>query len=284
MKRIFIDGAHGTVGRHLKGQLHASGLGVKLIEIAEDFRKDERARAKAMSDADLVVVCVPDSAASDAVALIRRVNPFARILDTSAAHRTDPAWLYGLAEISSSEALRSAPYVANPGCFATGCILLGLAIRGGDRDPRAVFHGVTGYSAAGNNGHRYAMPMLTQFGTSHRHLPEIQKYAGVVPVLTTMVGPWEQGMLVQTHINQGLNETMERLVMLYQHHPDIEICQAAQGIHKLDVTACNGTNKVKILVAGQPAGGVSLACCFDNLGKGSAGAALVNIKEMLKIG
>ncbi|WP_087863958.1 N-acetyl-gamma-glutamyl-phosphate reductase [Comamonas thiooxydans] len=282
MTRIFIDGSHGTVGRNLTAQLRAADLGAELLTLENDLRKDEAARAEAMREADIVVICVPDDAARDAVQLAQRVNPSVRLLDASATHRCDPNWIYGLSEIRRQGDLRNAQLVANPGCFATGCILLGLAIRGGYRPLKAVFHGVTGYTAAGNKGEHLVVPTLAQFGKSHRHLPEIARYGGVKPVLTTMVGPWPQGMLIQTHIEQGVDETLTRLGMLYSNSRSVDIVQAGNGVHRLEVGQHNGTNRVSIMVAGQPAGGVSLACCYDNLGKGSAGAALQNLKEMME--
>lgn len=285
MSTVFVDGAYGTVGRALAPHLQAllaDGLISKVIRLDEQDRKNVDVRKEAMRAADIVVTCVPDGAAAEAVAMVSDVNPQARVLDASAAHRCEADWLYGLDELRKPEDYRNARFVANPGCFATGCILLGLMVRaGGMRAPHVAFQGATGTSAAGNRAEAYTTPMLTQFGSFHRHLPEIRLFGGVQPALTTMVGPWERGMLVQTTIEQGLDETIERLHQFYDAFPHISILVAERGANKLDVTSCNGTNDVKIMVAGQPYGGISLACVFDNLGKGSAGAAAQNLRRML---
>ena len=126
MTTLFIDGFHGTVGMALQphlADLLAEGLVSRVIVLDKQAARDEQRRAEVMREADVVVFCVPDEVAPSAVALAQAVNPKARLLDASAAYRCDPDWLYGLQELSHPD-FRNAPRVANPGCFATGCILL----------------------------------------------------------------------------------------------------------------------------------------------------------------
>ena len=80
-----------------------------------------------MRDVDLVVLCLPDAAAREAVAIADELQGDApKIIDASTAHRVAPGWVYGFAELTPDQpdAIRSANRVANPGCYPTGAIAL----------------------------------------------------------------------------------------------------------------------------------------------------------------
>lgn len=278
MLKLFVDGAAGTVGMALQPhlqQLTSEGL-VELITLEDAVRKDLAARREAMRQADLVVLCLPDSEAAAAVALIEASNPDARILDASATHRCHDDWVYGLPEVTSIEAIRAARRVANPGCFATACILAGKPLVA----EHLVFHGITGYSAGGRKAQPEGTPRLVQFGRPHRHLPEIERLTGAVPVLTTTVGPWLQGMMVQTFVARDERWVLRAYREAYREFDDIQVVHSEEVDHRVDPQACNGTNRAMIVVAGQRTGGAVVAVVLDNLGKGSAGAAAVNIRLM----
>lgn len=282
--RLFVDGAAGTVGSALQPYLdgmEAEGL-IELIRLPESMRKDAAYRRFAMRNADVVVVCLPDADAGEAVALIERYNPRARILDASAMHRCHPDWVYGLPEVTSATAIAEAQKVANPGCFATACILGGKPLVDAFGLVQLVFQGMTGYSAAGRKGSADGTPRLVQFGKAHRHLPEIARYTGApAPVLTTIVGPWKQGMLVQTFLDQPEDVVLRVYEAAYAGHQEVRVERAESSDYRVNPKACNGGNEVVICVAGQPHGGSSVAVVLDNLGKGSAGAAASNLRLML---
>ena len=67
--RIFIDGAAGTTGLEIRQRLEGRG-DLSLITLSEAERKDEGARKPALNDADLVILCLPDDAARQAVAFL----------------------------------------------------------------------------------------------------------------------------------------------------------------------------------------------------------------------
>jgi len=283
MRKVFVDGAAGTVGSALQPYLdkaQAEGL-IQLIGLPEGVRKAQSARQDAMCKADLVVLCLPDNEAGEAIALLESVNPGARVLDASAAHRCQPEWVYGLPEVSTPQAIATAQKVANPGCFATACILAGKPLVDAFGVSQLSFQGITGYSAGGRKAHAEGMPLLAQFGKAHRHLPEIARYTNASPVLTTMVGPWRQGMLVQSYVDQDEVDVFWAYQNAYQGLNGIFIRQAFADSGRVDPQSCNGTNNVLISVAGQPNGGTSVAVVLDNLGKGSAGAAAANLSFML---
>lgn len=281
MLKVFVDGAAGTVGAalmpHLE-QLQAEGI-LKIITIEEALRKEVSAREEAFILSDLVVLCLPDAEAGAAVALVEAVNPGARILDASATHRCREDWVYGFPEVTSARAITAARRVANPGCFASACILAGKPLVDAFGVSHLQYQGITGYSAGGRKAKPDDMPRLVQFGREHRHLPEIARYTGAVPVLTTTVGPWKQGMMVQTFVPFAEDLVLQAFETAYEGIQGFQVTGAQALNYRVDPQACNGTNEVLVCVAGQP-GGTSVAVVLDNLGKGSAGAAAANIRLM----
>lgn len=284
MVKVFVDGAAGTVGSALQpylNQMSAEGW-LEQIQLPEAQRKEAQCRDDAYALADFVVLCLHDDDARAAAIRVAQVNPAARILDASAAHRRESGWVYGLPEIGQGAAIANAHRVANPGCFATACILAARPIARKLSSIKMAFQGVTGYSAAGKKGADMAAPMLVQFGKAHRHLPEIARYAGISPVLTTMIGPWERGMLVQTYVPYSAMGIHKLLADFYAGTA-VRVVYDDELDYRVDPQACNGTNEVVICVSGQAVGGCSIAVVLDNLGKGAAGAAADNLRLMMGV-
>jgi len=295
MTKVYVDGAYGTVAIELKGhllRLCENGVISEIIEIPYEKSKDVNYRLSAMNSADVVILCLPEDQAELAVQMVERVNPHTRIIDASTRYRTDPAWVYGLPELERAMPCvnKNADRVANPGCFATGCVLLARAVAyampflGKEEPyPKVNFFGLAGYSAAGKHATKKDhYPQLTQMGQSHKHLPEIARYGLVDPSLTAMIGDWERGMLVQTTVDiEDTYRLCAILERLYSHHQNISVELAPDDCSKLSVKSCNFTNNVKILVTPQPNKTTTLAIAYDNLGKGSAGAVAQNLKIML---
>lgn len=295
MTKVYVDGAYGTVSTELKGhllRLCENGVISEIIEVPYEQSKDVDYRLSAMNAADVVILCLPEDQTELAVQMVERVNPHARIIDASTRYRTDPAWVYGLPELERAMpcVIKNADRVANPGCFATGCVLLARAVAYAmpflgkeELYPKVNFFGLAGYSAAGKHATKKDhYPQLTQMGQSHKHLPEIARYGLVDPSLTTMIGDWERGMLVQTTVDiKDTNRLCAILETLYAHNPTISIRLAPDDCSKLSAKACNFTNNIKILVTPQFNRTTTLAIAYDNLGKGSAGAVAQNLEIML---
>ena len=123
MKKVFIDGEAGTTGLRIHKRL-SDRNDIKLLTIKPELRKNPAERAKLLNEADVAFLCLPDSAAVEAVALVE--NPDTVIIDASTAHRTSPGWAYGFPELSEEhfEAIRKSKRIAVPGCHAAGFIAL----------------------------------------------------------------------------------------------------------------------------------------------------------------
>ena len=90
----------------------------------EARRKDAAARREALNAADFAILCLPDDAAREAVALIDPASRV-RVIDASSAHRVAPGWVYGFPEVVGREAVAQRHAgVAIPGCYSTGFIAL----------------------------------------------------------------------------------------------------------------------------------------------------------------
>jgi N-acetyl-gamma-glutamyl-phosphate reductase len=314
--RIFIDGEAGTTGLQIRKRLR-DRADLTLITIDPALRKDPAARAGALNGADAVILCLPDAAAVEAMALIER--PAVRVVDASTAHRVASGWTYGFAELGGGqrEAIRRSARVANPGCFATGAIaLLRPLVKSGLLPPDfpITINAVSGYSGGGKGliaEFEAAPPAGTAdafriYGLTlaHKHLPEIQTHAGLShpPVFAPAVGRFAQGMIVQVPLPlwalpgsprpADLRDALaaaydgERFVAVGAEAETAALQQAGSGaggyVADLDPESLNGTNRMRLLVFGSADRQQALlVAVLDNLGKGASGAAVQNLNLML---
>ena len=142
---VFIDGEAGTTGLQIRSRLDGR-RDIEVLSIDPERRKDSAARAELLNGADLVVLCLPDDAAREAVSLI--TNPAVKVVDASSAHRTAAGWTYGFPEMSGQRRkVAVAQRVSNPGCWPTGFIALMRPLVEAGLVPKAwpaSVHGVTG--------------------------------------------------------------------------------------------------------------------------------------------
>ena len=217
-KTVFIDGEAGTTGLQIRERL-AGETAIRVLSIAADMRKDTNARRALMAEADLVVLCLPDDAAKNAVVLAGELGAEApKIVDASTAHRVAPDWVYGFAELNKDQAnaIRSAKLVANPGCYPTGAIaLLNPLVKAGfiPADFPVTVNAVSGYSGGGKAMIETYEPVRTApnfelyaLGLEHKHVPELMAYTGLTrrPIFVPSVGNFRQGMLVSIPLHLDL--------------------------------------------------------------------------------
>ena len=300
---VFIDGEAGTTGLEIRERLAAlPSISVKSID--PERRKDRAARADMMRDVDLTVLCLPDDAAREAVALADALGADApKIIDASTAHRVAPGWVYGFAEMapSQADAIRGATLVANPGCYPTGGIaLIRPLVEAGimPADYPITINAVSGYSGGGRSMiESYEAGTAPSFelyglGLEHKHVPELQKYSGLTrrPIFVPSVGNYHKGMLVSVPLhldtltgNPSVADIEAVLADYYKTAELVGVVTGAAGkIARLETEALNDTDRLELFVFGKPElNQAVLVARLDNLGKGAAGAAVQNTKLML---
>ncbi len=302
MATIFIDGEAGTTGLHLATELRATA-GVELISLTPDRRRDPGARRDAMGAADLIVLCLPDDAAREAVAMMPEA---ARVVDASSAFRVATGWTYGFPELAPDQpaAIASARRVSNPGCYPTGAIaLLRPLVDAGliPPDHPISVNAVSGYSGGGkamiaaherDGGPAFELYAL---GLTHKHVAELQTHSGLTrrPIFVPSVGHFAQGMLVSIPLHLDtlpgrptLDDLRATLAARYGAPRSgtsgrVRVT-ATPADGKLEPEALNGTGDLELFVAGNTDHRHAvLLARLDNLGKGASLAAVQNIALML---
>ncbi|EJU11025.1 N-acetyl-gamma-glutamyl-phosphate reductase [Sphingomonas sp. LH128] len=292
---VFIDGAAGTTGLEIADRL-AGRSEFSLITLSDDRRKDDAARAEALNDADVVILCLPDDAAKAAVGMI--ANARTRVIDASSAHRVAAGWTYGFPEIVGHDTVAQARFVSNPGCYPTGFIALVAPLvrsRLLPADWPYVCHAVSGYSGGGK-------ALIARFedntdiafrayglALGHKHVPEMKAQTGIGhdPIFAPAVVPAHRGMLVEVPLHLSMmpqagspDDLRAALAEFYAGSTIVKV-EADQPDELLLRASMEPVDTLTLRVLGAKDGAQArLVAILDNLGKGASGAAVQNLNIM----
>lgn len=312
MFKVFVDGEAGTTGLQINERL-ANRDDVELLHIDPELRKDAKERQRLINESDVTFLCLPDAASKESAELC--TNPKTKIIDASTAHRTNPAWAYGLSELSPEfrKAVETNTRIANPGCHASGFILgvypliaAGLLKKNAD----LATYSLTGYSGGGKKmiasyeaegaqishpgeSPRLFAPRPYALGHHHKHLPEMMQVCGLekAPIFNPVVGPYYKGMAVSTALFQSsltksasAKDVQEILAAHYASTRFVKVLpfeeEPTLDAGSLNPTECNGTNEAHVYVFGKDSS-IQVSVILDNLGKGASGAAIQNMNIAL---
>ena len=297
MTKVFIDGSAGTTGLRIRERLN-SRQDIELVTVPEELRKDPIARKDAMAAADIAFLCLPDAAAVEAVELAKDLD--VKIIDTSTAHRTNPAWAYGFAELSDvhRDSIAASSRVANPGCHASGFIagVYPLVAKGvlAPEFPLTAYS-LTGYSGGGKSliaeyedpdrdprhkSHRiYGLPL------QHKHLPEMKQICGLTqaPVFSPILGDFYEGMATAVLLpGFDAQRVWDCLAAHYEGQKLVTVAPLGGDESVIYADTLAGKDSMRLTVSGH-AGQAMVTALFDNLGKGASGAAIQNMNILLGI-
>ena len=292
MTTVFIDGAAGTTGLEIHERL-AGRADLSIVTLDEARRKDAGARREALNDADIAILCLPDDAAREAVALITGDT---RVIDASSAHRVAPGWTYGFPELGFDVA--SARLVSNPGCYPTGFLaLVAPLVRAGliPADWPLSVNAVSGYSGGGKaliarvEGDPALAFRSYGFALDHKHVPEMQVHAGLAhpPVFAPAVIRAFRGMVVEVPLplsalpgRPSSAALLDALGSFFDGQPLVRV-HADMPDELLIAADAPPSDRLDLYVAAD-AGGTQarLVAMLDNLGKGAGGAAVQSLNLM----
>ncbi len=304
--KVFIDGEAGTTGLQISTRLEGRG-DVSLLRLNDAERKDTARRREMLNAADLVILCLPDDAAREAVLLID--NPDTRVVDASTAHRTAEGWVYGFPEYETGQrdAVAAAKRVTNPGCYAiTSVAILHPLVKAGviGTEWPVTINAVSGYSGGGkgliaafedpaSEGYTQSPFYPYALTLAHKHVPEIKRWSELShePIFVPSVGRYAQGMIVQVPLPlwsmPGSPKAADVHAALADHYTGERYVTVAavddtKAMSKLEPEALNGTNELRLHVfANEDRGQAVVMGLLDNLGKGASGQAVQNMNIML---
>lgn len=297
MYKVFIDGSAGTTGLKIYDRL-SERKDISLIILPDEIRKDINARKDALNSSDVSFLCLPDAAAIEAVSLIENKN--VKVIDTSTAHRTNPSWAYGFAELTGfRQKIEKSNRIANPGCHASGFIaLVSPLIEAGllSKDVYLNCFSITGYTGGGkkmiaeyedeNKPILYDAPRQYGLGQTHKHLPEMKAICGLdnLPIFCPIVSDYDRGMEVTVPLfKKDLKGSLEDIKQVYSSTYNGKIVKFKDFADEsgfLSANSMRGRDDMEISVFGNEER-ILLVSRFDNLGKGASGAAIQNMNIIL---
>jgi N-acetyl-gamma-glutamyl-phosphate reductase len=296
-KTVFIDGAAGTTGLEIRDRL-AGRDEFEVVSLDDDRRKDRAARAEALNTSDFAVLCLPDDAARESVALIEPGSRV-RVIDASTAHRVAPGWVFGFPEVAGRDAVARATRVSNPGCYSTGFIALLAPLVAAGLLPAEwpyTCNAVSGYSGGGKalierfeGDHDIAWRGYS-LALGHKHVPEMQDRCGLAipPLFSPAVIPAHRGMVTEIPLPLGAmagaasaDALRTFLAEFYAGSRIVGMGEEPLFGELLLRKSREPSDRLELFVFASPDGAQArLVAVLDNLGKGASGAAVQSLNLM----
>lgn len=296
---IFIDGAAGTTGLEILERLDGRDE-FTLLVLDEAQRKDTGARREALNAADIAILCLPDEAAREAVAMIDPAGA-TRVIDASSAHRVAEGWAYGFPELVGAQRIAEARFISNPGCYPTGFLaLVAPLVRAGliPADWPYTVNAVSGYSGGGKaliERFEHAEPDIAfrsyALDIAHKHLAEMKVHAGLAHdvIFAPAVVPAYRGMVVEVPLHLGAmpgqphaRDLRAALAAFYAASAIVAVGDGVAAPGEI-VLRCEdaASDAMSLFVFGDEGGRhARLVAVLDNLGKGASGAAIQSLNLM----
>lgn len=201
----------------------------------------------------------------------------------------DKTFIYGLPELNKS-GIKSADYIANPGCFATAIQLALLPLAAANELQNSIhINATTGSTGAGvqptatthnswrnNNMSHYKAFEHQHLGEIHRNLIEVQKDFDQEVLLIPNRGDFTRGIFVTTYTKTELS--IENLVKIFEEFYESSpfVVVTTSEINLKQVTQTN-----KCIISIEKKGNyVLITSVIDNLLKGASGQAIQNMNLM----
>ena len=299
MKKVFIDGSAGTTGLRIIERLQNRN-DIEILTLAETHRKLPEYRKEALNNCDIAFLCLPDAAAVEAVSFIE--NEDVVVIDASTAHRTNPDWAYGFAELGEEfmKKIENSNRIANPGCYASGFIaLVKPLVENGiiDENELLTAHAVSGYSGAGKQGiaqyedenkdKLLTAPRQYALTQAHKHIPEMKMISGLKnePIFCPYVCDFYSGMTVtvplfKSQLKNGFSaQDIKEVYKNLYNEAMVKYFESIDENGFISAAKISDKDNMEITVAGNDER-ILLISRFNNLGKGASGAAVecMNIK------
>jgi N-acetyl-gamma-glutamyl-phosphate reductase len=257
-------------------------IGLELAGAPEDLVfEDLDPDAAARRGANVVVLALANGQAAPYVAALDRARPETVVVDVSADHRFDDAWVYGLPEINRAR-IAGARRIANPGCYATAAALAVKPLRAASLllAPAEAF-GVSGYSGAGatpsprNDTELLRDNVMPYSLIGHTHEREVTRNAGPVHLLPH-VAPFFRGLSATVSLNLEHAMTAADLKDVYTKAYAGE--RLVRVIDEIPLVR-DAANQPHATIGGFTADGrhAVVVVTLDNLLKGAASQAVQNL-------
>ena len=297
LKKVFIDGEEGTTGLQIYERLEKHP-NIEILKISSSKRKNILEKKAMMAMADLVFLCLPDTASRESVLIGEQLKESCPIfIDASTAHRTSSIWSYGLPELSNEHRnnIKTSNLISVPGCYATGSNLIifpltkmGLI----SCSHQFIIQAVSGFSGGGKKLIEYQNNYNSPFfyyglKLNHKHLPEIKFHCDLEydPIFLPSVANFYQGMIVNLFLSlkdfkkeASFFEIEDFFKNYYQDQQFISVksndnIELSDGFYKPNLII--NSNNVEInFFKNIKSGQLIISSNFDNLGKGASAAAI----------